>query len=161
MSKLVYVLLVLLLSLHACSARHLSLTDKGIDRKSHIVGKDVYSRKLRSSFMVTHSEPTVVQTQEKHTSTSTGADELTNTVMGKDSATVILKKDEKKGGEVISNSEETTQREEWRQVRSTLESSPDEVKETANSEDNDTVDDVVAMDYAKPHRKPPIHNRKL
>ncbi|KAK1381793.1 hypothetical protein POM88_019528 [Heracleum sosnowskyi] len=162
MSKLItFVLLVFLVSLHACNARHLSLTHETIEKKSHVLRKDVHSRKLLSSFILTHSEPRLPQTQEEHSS-STGADELTDTVMGKESATVVLKKDEKTGGEVvISYSGETTQREKWRQARSTLESSRDEVEETANSEENDTIDDVVAMDYAKPHRKPPIHNRKL
>lgn len=162
MSKLTFVLLVFLVSLHACNARHLSLTHETIEKKSHVLRKDVHSRKLRSSFILTHSEPKLAQTQEEHYSSSTGADELTDTVTGKESATVVLKKDEKTGEEVVrSYSGETTQREKWRQTRSTLESSRDEVEETANSEENDTIDDVVAMDYAKPHRKPPIHNRKL
>ncbi|XP_074356849.1 uncharacterized protein LOC141696631 [Apium graveolens] len=154
MSKLACVLLVFLVSLHACSARHLSLTHRRNERKSRVLDKDVHSRKLGSSFILSHSEPTLVLQAQEH-STSTGADDLADTVVGKELETVVLKKDETTGREVvISYSGETTR-------RSTLESTPNEVEETANSEDNDTIDDVVAMDYAKPHRKPPIHNRKL
>lgn len=57
--------------------------------------QDVHSRKLQSSFILTQSEPKLVQAEEH--STSTGADELTGTVVGKDLATLVLKKDEKKG----------------------------------------------------------------
>ncbi|PIN27101.1 hypothetical protein CDL12_00134, partial [Handroanthus impetiginosus] len=32
-------------------------------------------------------------------------------------------------------------------------------EETMNSKDNNTMDDIAAMDYAQPHRKPPIHNK--
>ncbi|WOH12185.1 hypothetical protein DCAR_0831684 [Daucus carota subsp. sativus] len=148
MSKLIYILpLVLLLSLHACKARHLSLNDNRNSRRSHTVVK-------------TDSEPEVVQAREAN---SPGANELTNTVMAKDSEQTIPKNDNKKGGEIdISHPKEATQPEGWRrQARSTTESSPSEARETADTKESEIVDDVVAMDYAQPHRKPPIHNRKL
>ncbi|WOG86270.1 hypothetical protein DCAR_0205471 [Daucus carota subsp. sativus] len=161
MSKLVFVLLVFLVSLHACNSRGLSLSaDRKTDSIFHTIGKDVHSRKLRSLFI--NSEPTVVQTEEHISTSTTGTDEFEDEVMGKDSAADSLKKEGKKGGKVaLSYLEETAQIEKWRQARSTLESSPNEVKETAKSEDDETMDDVVSMDYAKPHRKPPIHNKKL
>ncbi|OAY60013.1 uncharacterized protein LOC110628987 isoform X2 [Manihot esculenta] len=33
-------------------------------------------------------------------------------------------------------------------------------KKALESGENDIVEDVVVMDYAQPHRKPPIHNEK-
>lgn len=62
----------------------------------YVSPQDVHSRKLRGSFI--QSAPTIVQTQEEHSSISTnGADEFAYTATGKDLAAVILKKDEKKG----------------------------------------------------------------
>ncbi|KAL1805942.1 hypothetical protein ACET3Z_029010 [Daucus carota] len=162
MSKLICILpLVLLLSLHACKARHLSLTDNRNSRRSHTVVKNLNSKSLSSPYKETNSEPEVVQAREENTP---GANELTNTVMGKDSEQTIPKNDNnKKGEEVdISHLKEATQPEGWRrQARSTTESSSSEARETADSKESEIVDDVVAMDYAQPHRKPPIHNRKL
>lgn len=161
MLKLVSILpLVLLLSLHACNARHLSLTGKRNGRKSHTIVKDLQSKHLPSPSTLTHSEPKVVQAREEHTAV---AEELTNTAVEKDLDLIILKKDDKKGGEVeMSLLKEATQLEGWRRhVRSTIESSPNEARVTEDSKEREIVDDVVAMDYAQPHRKPPIHNRKL
>lgn len=59
--------------------------------------QDLHSKKLPIPFILTHSEPKVVQIQE-HTA---GANELINTVMGKDLELIILKKDDKKGIESI------------------------------------------------------------
>ncbi|MCD7462137.1 hypothetical protein HAX54_047838 [Datura stramonium] len=44
-----------------------------------------------------------------------------------------------------------------------LESPPSTVQheeEAVNSIEKDPVEDAVVMDYAQPHRKPPIHNTK-
>lgn len=35
-----------------------------------------------------------------------------------------------------------------------------EFEEAADSNEKDIIEDVVVMDYAQPHRKPPIHNIK-
>ncbi|KAM7273279.1 hypothetical protein ACFE04_027943 [Oxalis oulophora] len=35
-----------------------------------------------------------------------------------------------------------------------------DIEEAVNSKENDKLEDVVVMDYAQPHRKPPIHNEK-
>ncbi|KAH6818111.1 root meristem growth factor [Perilla frutescens var. frutescens] len=43
--------------------------------------------------------------------------------------------------------------------RSTVESSPSNAEENVSSKDNDNVQDIEVMDYAQPHRKPPIHNK--
>lgn len=46
-----------------------------------------------------------------------------------------------------------------RSERSTLESPPSNAEKNVSSKDNDTVEDIAVMDYALPHRKPPIHNK--
>lgn len=58
--------------------------------------QDVHSRKLGSSFIPTHYEPTLVLQAQEH-STSTGADDLEGTVVGKDLTTVVQKEDQKTG----------------------------------------------------------------
>ncbi|XP_023005579.1 uncharacterized protein LOC111498521 [Cucurbita maxima] len=35
-----------------------------------------------------------------------------------------------------------------------------DIDKVVNSEENEVGEDMVVMDYAQPHRKPPIHNRK-
>ncbi|GFS34708.1 hypothetical protein Acr_00g0035490 [Actinidia rufa] len=45
-----------------------------------------------------------------------------------------------------------------RQARRMLGSRPNDAEETVDSKGNDVVEDIVVMDYAQPHRKPPIHN---
>lgn len=56
--------------------------------------QDLRSKNLPSPITLTHSEPKGVQAQEEHTA---GANELTNTAMGKDLEQTILEKDDKKG----------------------------------------------------------------
>nr|GMD97250.1 Root meristem growth factor 6 [Ipomoea batatas] len=48
-----------------------------------------------------------------------------------------------------------------KRARSTLESptAPSVEEDVTTTGDNDPVEDAVVMDYAQPHRKPPIHNR--
>lgn len=48
-----------------------------------------------------------------------------------------------------------------RNVRSLLGSAQHNSEETVdNVKENDDAEDIVVMDYAQPHRKPPIHNIK-
>lgn len=58
--------------------------------------QDVHSRKLQSPLILTHSEPALVLQAQEH-STSTGAEDLIDTVVGTDLETVVLKNDEKTG----------------------------------------------------------------
>ncbi|KAJ6701527.1 TRANSMEMBRANE PROTEIN [Salix koriyanagi] len=44
--------------------------------------------------------------------------------------------------------------------RSMLGSAAKDTEEAVRSEENDIAEDVAVMDYAQPHRKPPIHNEK-
>ncbi|CAK7355839.1 unnamed protein product [Dovyalis caffra] len=47
------------------------------------------------------------------------------------------------------------------QERSMLGSTANDTEEAVQSEESDEIsEDVVVMDYAQPHRKPPIHNEK-
>ncbi|XP_054823029.1 uncharacterized protein LOC129321319 isoform X2 [Prosopis cineraria] len=47
-----------------------------------------------------------------------------------------------------------------RHTRSMLGPAQHHVTETVNPSSGDTMEDMVEMDYAQPHRKPPIHNEK-
>lgn len=40
-----------------------------------------------------------------------------------------------------------------------LESPPSKAEENVSSKNKDTAEDIEVMDYAQPHRKPPIHNK--
>lgn len=45
-------------------------------------------------------------------------------------------------------------------MRSLLGSAQHNTEETVDVKGNDAAEDIVVMDYAQPHRKPPIHNEK-
>lgn len=47
-----------------------------------------------------------------------------------------------------------------RNVRSLQGSVQHDSVETADVQEIEAVEDIVVMDYAQPHRKPPIHNEK-
>ncbi|KAJ8526792.1 hypothetical protein K7X08_029269 [Anisodus acutangulus] len=71
--------------------------------------------------------------------------------------------EENKGKKVIISFQEGAQVKMLRrQSRLILESPPSaqHEEEAVNSVEIDPVEDVVVMDYAQPHRKPPIHNMK-
>ncbi|GMP95845.1 hypothetical protein CsSME_00044730 [Camellia sinensis var. sinensis] len=75
------------------------------------------------------------------------------------------KEDITKGNEITSSSsqavlqEPTKIVERKRQARWMLSSTSQNAEETVDhSKEDDPVKDIVVMDYAQPHRKPPIHN---
>jgi hypothetical protein len=47
-----------------------------------------------------------------------------------------------------------------RNVRSLVGAAQHDTEETVDAMKNDGMDNMVVMDYAQPHRKPPIHNEK-
>ncbi|KAF7828406.1 uncharacterized protein G2W53_019570 [Senna tora] len=47
-----------------------------------------------------------------------------------------------------------------RHSRSMLGPAKHNVEETVNPKESENMEDTVEMDYAQPHRKPPIHNEK-
>lgn len=46
-----------------------------------------------------------------------------------------------------------------RAERSILESSTSNVEQNISNKDDDKKEEIDVMDYAQPHRKPPIHNK--
>ncbi|WMV43636.1 hypothetical protein MTR67_037021 [Solanum verrucosum] len=152
MSKFLVYLLVCI-SLHACSARPLASVD---DKENKI---------LLSSKEVT------IMTSD--TSKTEGRIIMSEDI-GKDDGKLMWKKtsivarnqlddEENKGNKVeISFHEGAQVKISRRESRLMLESplSTQHEEEAVNSIEKELVEDVVVMDYAQPHRKPPIHNTK-
>ncbi|XP_060211102.1 uncharacterized protein LOC132638143 [Lycium barbarum] len=146
------VYLLVCISLHACSARPIATTDQ--ENKILLSSKDVTF--LTSD--VSKTEGRIIMSENN----------------GRDYAKLMWKKrsnasrkelddEENKGNKVkISFQEEAQLKILKRESRLMLESptSAQHEEEAVNSIGNDPVEDVVVMDYAQPHRKPPIHNTK-
>ncbi|XP_009606740.1 uncharacterized protein [Nicotiana tomentosiformis] len=152
MSKFLVYLLVCL-SLHACSARSLATT---IDEENRIqlFAKDV-TFLTRDTF----------KTEGRITSENNGSGSRDDAkLMWKKRSNVSRKEDgeEIKGNKVMTIQEGAQVKTLWRQSRFILETPPSaqHEEEAVNSIEKDPVEDVVVMDYAQPHRKPPIHNTK-
>ncbi|XP_004245755.1 uncharacterized protein [Solanum lycopersicum] len=150
MSKfLVYLLVCICISLHACSARPLaSMDDK--ENKILLSSKDV--KFLTSD--ISKTEGRIIMSED----------------IGKDDGKLMWKKrsivarkqlddEEDKGNKVKISFHEGAQ---VKISRLMLESPPStqHEEEAVNSIEKEPVEDVVVMDYAQPHRKPPIHNTK-
>ncbi|CAL5432664.1 unnamed protein product [Camellia sinensis] len=157
-SLLVYVFICL--SFHACDARHLGFTHKQTSHGFHISSKDVEEEK--------HQENLIPSSVGPYISKAMGTREK---IVGKKDETGIhekwdgAKEDLTKGNEITSSSsqavlQEPTKIVEWkRQARWMLSSTSQNAEETVDhSKEDDPVEDIVVMDYAQPHRKPPIHN---
>ncbi|KAL3647289.1 hypothetical protein CASFOL_008257 [Castilleja foliolosa] len=121
------VCLVLYLYLHACSARPLTVSNKGTVNKDVLVVQ-MDDRKPSTAFLFTDNFVHV----GKQAKTSY-------------SWMILLRAT---GAEIHKRAE-----------RSTLESPPCNAEENVSSKDSDSVEDIAVMDYALPHRKPPIHNK--
>ncbi|KAJ8555623.1 hypothetical protein K7X08_013119 [Anisodus acutangulus] len=141
MSKFLVYILVCICLLHACSARPLIATT---DKENTILlsSKDVTF--LTSD--ISKAEGRIIMSENN----------------GRDDAKGKEDDDENKGNKVIISFQEGAQVKMLRrQSRLILESpSAQHEEEAVNSIENDPVEDVVVMDYAQPHRKPPIHNTK-
>ncbi|KAL1828464.1 uncharacterized protein LOC108208334 [Daucus carota subsp. sativus] len=146
-SYVVYV--ILFLSLDACNGRILGLyTDKG-----DFFGTDVHNSNLHSTLATSklqHFGTEELQSLENHNA-ETGQSKISQSPPCAVSVKGIP-------------SEETLNQKitkEWRrQALSTSGSVAQDVEEPADSNSKDIIEDVVVMDYAQPHRKPPIHNTK-
>ncbi|KAM3322058.1 hypothetical protein P3S67_003209 [Capsicum chacoense] len=154
MSKFLVCLLVCI-SLHACSARPLaSINDK--ENNILLSSKDVtYLTSDRSK-----TEGRIIMSED------IGGDH-DRKLMWKKSSIVSQKAlvdEENKGNKVkiISFHKGAQVKTLNRESRLMLESPPStqHEEEAVNSIEKDPVEDVVVMDYAQPHRKPPIHNIK-
>ncbi|KAM7491239.1 hypothetical protein LguiA_034160 [Lonicera macranthoides] len=151
MSCLIYVLICL--SLHACNARQLgvigertSIQVPSIDRVTAL-NKDIGNAEVHK----------IEKAKEKTLEGSSSA----NTMKGMESNDENNKGYETKAPSFAEVLQEASKKEGWkRQERSTMGSVPHDVEETVKSKEDDIVEDIVAMDYAQPHRKPPIHNIK-
>ncbi|KAK1376383.1 hypothetical protein POM88_032576 [Heracleum sosnowskyi] len=138
MSYVVYA--ILFLSLHACNGCSLGLyTDKG-----DFTGMEVHNSNLQNTLATSklqHFGAEELQAQENP------CEEIPCAVSVKENpCEEILNKKITKG---------------WRrQALSTSGSEAHDFEEPADSNEKDIIEDVVVMDYAQPHRKPPIHNTK-
>ncbi|KAG5592942.1 hypothetical protein H5410_043456 [Solanum commersonii] len=150
MSKfLVYLLVCICISLHACSARPLaSIDDK--ENKLLLSSKDV----TIMTSDISKSEGRIIMSED------------IGKLMWKKRSIVARKQlddEENKGNKVeISFHEGAQVKISRRESRLMLESplSTQHEEEAVNSIEKELVEDVVVMDYAQPHRKPPIHNTK-
>ncbi|XP_074330239.1 uncharacterized protein LOC141667590 [Apium graveolens] len=138
MSCVVYV--ILFLSLHACKGRSLGLhTNKG-----DFTGMNVHNSNLQ------HFGDGELQAQENNFA-ETGQSNIEQSL----ACAVPVKE---------NPFEETLTKKitkGWRrQALSTSGSEEHEFEGTADPNGKDIIEDVVVMDYAQPHRKPPIHNIK-
>ncbi|KAI3804365.1 hypothetical protein L1987_25849 [Smallanthus sonchifolius] len=139
MSFLVYYLILhLCVSMHACNSRHLGVFHKESGKEFGLINSKT-------------PELTAEIINEENIETKESKLEFPNlnaqkTRKGSDIKVQISEEDNKIGG--------------WKNHgRSTMESKLQDSKEAIDkSNDNSFTEDVVVMDYAQPHRKPPIHN---
>ncbi|KAI3468927.1 hypothetical protein Pfo_025590 [Paulownia fortunei] len=156
MASLVY--LVLYLYLHACTARPLMVWDKETVAQLQLYSKDVKTSlagrfETDGNFRAGHIEKTSYHG--------------TNVMQLDNQKSSSVKEAENNEGKKVKISyswkilHRATGTEIWKRAeRSTLESPPCNAEENvSSSKDNDKVEDIVVMDYAQPHRKPPIHNK--
>ncbi|XP_059657506.1 uncharacterized protein LOC132304028 isoform X2 [Cornus florida] len=173
MSSLALIVL-LCLSVHACDARHLGVTNKETTREVHLLSKGSVKPKSykiitpsRLRFSISVEEKFMVEKDGKKPYESWGG---ANTRKQKD-LEALWKKDTRgatstSGNKVLASSwpeglQHATKIEGWkRQARSMLASAPQNTEEAIDSKEDEVVEDVVVMDYAQPHRKPPIHNKE-
>ncbi|KAK9059199.1 hypothetical protein SSX86_021818 [Deinandra increscens subsp. villosa] len=144
MSFLVYCLIIhLCFSMHACNSRHLGVFHKQ-------PGKE-----FRPNIIITTKTPGValVEFQGRNLSEDKES-KLSN----------IAQKTTREGSDIKQQVQVSDQEENkivgWKNHdRSTMESKLQDSKEAIHkSKENGFTEDVVVMDYAQPHRKPPIHN---
>ncbi|XP_011018298.1 PREDICTED: uncharacterized protein LOC105121386 [Populus euphratica] len=178
-----FLLLLICLSLHACNARFLRLTDK--ETKKQVLNKDLVQDvdKLnidRTTLAPSEMMPPVSEEQGAQGQQVVGRDDTITRKISLLSATTMKKKDEEafmkqeegtkgatSGNKVIVSSQADFQQSSKIIIeglkgrgRSMLGSTANDTEEAVRSEENDFPKDVAVMDYAQPHRKPPIHNKK-
>ncbi|KAL2348147.1 hypothetical protein Fmac_002147 [Flemingia macrophylla] len=161
LSLTMLVILILCVSVHAVTALSLSLTQKGTPHKEldkanslvRLTASGVKSLKLDQNQpqeqKVSNNE---INTCESCSSVSTISKEMNQRIIGigvasgtsfkTDSTSILEAKDQR------------------RHVRSMLGPAEHRIEETVITNASDTTEDMVEMDYAQPHRKPPIHNEK-
>ncbi|CAA2976369.1 uncharacterized protein LOC111396562 [Olea europaea var. sylvestris] len=136
MSSLVYFFLSLYY-FHACTGRPLAVFDQENSSQIQLSGKDVKTFYGANSMKLNNQKAYLVKEGE-----DIKGNEVKMSYFGK----------------IFEDTAEKMERE--REERSTLESPLKKAKKNAISKESDTIEDIVVMDYAKPHRKPPIHNKE-
>ncbi|KAJ6962678.1 hypothetical protein NC652_001357 [Populus alba x Populus x berolinensis] len=182
-----FLLLLICLSLHACNARVFRLTDK--ETKKQVLNKSDFQDLVqgvdklnidRTTLAPSEMMPPVSEEQGAQGQQIVGRDDTITRKISLLSATTMKKKDEEafmkqeegtqgptSGNKVIVSSKADFQQSSEIIIeglkgrgRSMLGSTANDTEEAVRSEENDIAEDVAVMDYAQPHRKPPIHNKK-
>ncbi|KAA8522237.1 hypothetical protein F0562_012910 [Nyssa sinensis] len=173
-------ILLLCLCVHACNARHLYEKpsrvhldlNKDVDQKAKL-HKTLTPSSMRPSisvelqtgenFIAKHDE---IKPYKSWSGANTVKQKPFKTIW-KEDTTEATSVTDRAGTEILASSllegglQQATKVVGWkRQARSMLVSTQHDTKETVNSEENDVAEDIVVMDYAQPHRKPPIHNKE-
>ncbi|KAJ0105106.1 hypothetical protein Patl1_18515 [Pistacia atlantica] len=162
MSSLNLLILLLSISVHACNSRCLSNIVKEIGKQGHLFTEDVNKANLYKSVtqLWPQGEQEVENKQKKVHENWDGE----NTMKTEESKAFLKEETSKRatsGNNILpSQLEAKPERVNKRQGRWMLESSRHDTDEAVNNKENEVVEDVVVMDYAQPHRKPPIHNEK-
>ncbi|XWS61973.1 hypothetical protein CRYUN_Cryun07bG0170800 [Craigia yunnanensis] len=174
MSSLV-IFFLLCLSMHACNARRLGFVAEKIgNHVDFLANKDINKLKPHDQLQMRPSIPKELQTQEfqdvgvhgrRIQENLIGANTMKQTLLNS-----FLKAKEAvakaiSGYEIIISSRVDLQGMEKveglkRVTRSMLGNSGGDTKEAVDSKEKENVGDIDVMDYAQPHRKPPIHNEK-
>ncbi|KAK2649096.1 hypothetical protein Ddye_016585 [Dipteronia dyeriana] len=169
MSSLSILLLFLLcFSMHACNGRCLKETSK----QYHIFTKEVdQARFHKVSIQLGLGHVDDLQTQGQDQIRNVGRKIHENqddeNSMKQEESKPFSKEEASKGNKITKASPKDLQRQakteglKSSQGRSLLRySETHNTNEAVDSKENDDVEDIVVMDYAQPHRKPPIHNEK-
>ncbi|XP_020216913.2 uncharacterized protein LOC109800545 [Cajanus cajan] len=144
--SLAMLLLILCVSVHACTARSLSLTKKGTPHKELDNANSLETNQSQQQ-KVGNDE---IKTCESCSSVSTISKEVNQVIIGESSGTSFQ----------TDSPSFLAPKDERRHARSMLGPAQHHLEETVITNASDTTEDIVEMDYAQPHRKPPIHNEK-
>ncbi|KAL8263754.1 hypothetical protein R6Q59_021884 [Mikania micrantha] len=142
MSFLVFFLILhLCFSMHACESRHLGVFHKEPGKKFSLIITTKTPELMAALQGLTLNEDNIEQKESMHMI------EFSSNAQGSDMKVQISQEENKIMG--------------WKNhARSTMESKLKDSKENVDkaNKDNSFTEDVAVMDYAQPHRKPPIHN---
>ncbi|KAJ6714647.1 hypothetical protein OIU85_026177 [Salix viminalis] len=174
-TDLIFLLLLICFSLHACNARFLGLSDKETKKQvfNKVLVQDVDKLKIHR----TTSAPSEMMPSEEQGKQVVGRDDMITrkisllgaTTMNEKDAEALPKQEEGTKGATSGNKVIVSSQADLQQAseiiegkgRSMLGSAAKDTEEAVRSDqENDIAEDVAVMDYAQPHRKPPIHNEK-
>ncbi|KAJ7944753.1 Root meristem growth factor 6 [Quillaja saponaria] len=144
MSSLFILILLLCISLHACTARPLTPKFTQIETAKHQPRKDLEVRLESSTLKSCKGKVKTHRAIDIQNETPNSGSEITKSSFQTDLPPGIeIKRSKGHAGRLM------------------LVSSPHDTDQTTvNSKESEAVEDIVEMDYAQPHRKPPIHNEK-